>query len=576
MSEEKTQLTQEEILEKKNRRIQQKFNVTYEILETERNYVGGLRILKTLFIEPLEDFIKTNKPIITKNDIKIIFSDISVILSFHEILLSDFEKIVDEEKMQQIPNTSVAQVFQKNLKWMNFHGSYANQYPKSLLQIKTCRKQKKFRNFIKKQETNKNCKRLGIEDFLVSPLQRIPRYKLLLERLLKYTDENTEEFPNLKEVFDQICKTATRINEKKRDAENSFRVFEISESLINDRGEDINIFQWYRRIVHEGPLTRMINKGKKKQLFMVFLFNDFLLLTKIRKSLTLGRIKYRVKRMHPLSEVSQVSNVSEQPTLFKLHTHTHKYTFEAKDKDEKKKWIESIKKSQKDLKTISDSRLQPHLQKQSKNLIQQIGRMYSDPNLENDENNNVEANHNEKQVNQTTKNENEKSTTTGNENEKQNKKKNEAKTNLKGKGENKPRVRKFARLRMAQNSSFSGGSLGYNFNFQPKINQTSTSMSGSKTLKPTSSSNSSETKPQTKTKSKSKNKSISDIKTKSKSKSKSKNKSISDLKSKSTSKPKSKSNSNGKKRVVHKKRRIKVNKTLPSALNLDKTKKKKF
>ncbi|KAJ3440313.1 faciogenital dysplasia protein [Anaeramoeba flamelloides] len=364
------------------KKIGVQLNILAELLATERNYVEGLKTLIDLFVSPLTKLSGTDKEIIPKEEIKTIFSDCQVILSFHEILLKDFESCFPNS--QSLPKkqtlnqklNAFAKVFQKNLKWMTFYSSYANKYPKSLVQLKKCRKKKKFRQFIQETESNERCHRLRIDDFLVSPLQRVPRYKLLLERLVKKTTKNTEEYNSLKNVYDQICSTAHKINEKKRDAENSFRVYEISEKLLTDGSEDINLFQWYRRLVKEGPLVRVKKNRKKNQSFMIFLFNDFLLLTKLRKSLTLGRVKYKVKQMHALSEIRKIRKIKDHPKLVKILTPTYKYIFEAHDKNERSDWIREIRNTIIKLNNISNSRLKPHLQKHSQTLIKQIDEMY--------------------------------------------------------------------------------------------------------------------------------------------------------------------------------------------------------
>ena len=55
---------------------------------------------------------------------------------------------------------------------------------------------------------------LPMNSFLTLPIQRIPRYKMLLEAVLKYTDESHPDHENLQKCVQQISVIADEVNEK--------------------------------------------------------------------------------------------------------------------------------------------------------------------------------------------------------------------------------------------------------------------------------------------------------------------------------------------------------------------------
>ena len=55
----------------------------------------------------------------------------------------------------------------------------------------------RFRNFIVQQESSDLCLGLKLPALLITPIQRIPRYQLLLEQLLRYS-ENDEDVKRLR------------------------------------------------------------------------------------------------------------------------------------------------------------------------------------------------------------------------------------------------------------------------------------------------------------------------------------------------------------------------------------------
>ena len=60
---------------------------------------------------------------------------------------------------------------------------------------KLCSKDSQFEKFLNRAEQTSNHK---LVDILITPIQRLVRLKLLLERIIKFTDESHEDFADLK------------------------------------------------------------------------------------------------------------------------------------------------------------------------------------------------------------------------------------------------------------------------------------------------------------------------------------------------------------------------------------------
>jgi hypothetical protein len=106
---------------------------------------------------------------------------------------------------------------------------------------------------------------------LIAPIQRIPRYVLLLQDLLKATPEYHVEYAGLCKAVNKLKETADAINTKAREAEQMAKVYEIQSQLI---GENVpNLVRPHRRFIREGDL-RVI--GETSVTRLVLLFNDLL------------------------------------------------------------------------------------------------------------------------------------------------------------------------------------------------------------------------------------------------------------------------------------------------------------
>jgi len=73
-----------------------------------------------------------------------------------------------------------------------------------------------FAAFIKKQLALPELKRLPFDSFQILPIQRIPRYQLLIKELLKYTEEDHPDFPNLTKSLQKVVEIAAEMDKRKQ------------------------------------------------------------------------------------------------------------------------------------------------------------------------------------------------------------------------------------------------------------------------------------------------------------------------------------------------------------------------
>eukprot|EP00012_Vannella_robusta_P005789 CAMPEP_0206209004 /NCGR_PEP_ID=MMETSP0166-20121206/16632_1 /ASSEMBLY_ACC=CAM_ASM_000260 /TAXON_ID=95228 /ORGANISM="Vannella robusta, Strain DIVA3 518/3/11/1/6" /LENGTH=95 /DNA_ID=CAMNT_0053630281 /DNA_START=442 /DNA_END=726 /DNA_ORIENTATION=+ len=60
----------------------------------------------------------------------------------------------------------------------------------------------------------------SIGSFLIMPVQRIPRYYLLLKDLFKHTWEDHPDYANLKQAAEKMGEVIEFLDQKKRESEN--------------------------------------------------------------------------------------------------------------------------------------------------------------------------------------------------------------------------------------------------------------------------------------------------------------------------------------------------------------------
>jgi len=115
---------------------------------------------------------------------------------------------------------------------------------------------------------------LSVESFLIEPVQRVPRYRLLLESLLKSTPEDHAEHESISEALALVMEIAQANNDAIKARENKQKIMEIMCLLTS--ASRINLLdEPSRLLLKEGVLMRQCRRSIKE--FIFWLFTDKLL-----------------------------------------------------------------------------------------------------------------------------------------------------------------------------------------------------------------------------------------------------------------------------------------------------------
>lgn len=252
-----------------------------EIIETEDRYVKALTLLEDYWVTPLKNKSTAKSLKLNHKDVVALTSNISAIQKMQKQFLEALEK----EKPSTIPR-----VFNQYHKFFKMYCRYLNHYEVMLNTMTRLRaKNKKFAAWFQDTETQireEGAKLFGIEEMLTShfikPVQRIPRYVLLLRELKKYTDPEDPAYEELVLAMDNIRSVATEINIAKKKMENMTQLLEIQTKIVGYQGECL--MQPQRVLVREGELIVPDGLGKtvsKPAPRKVLLFSDIIIWTSI-------------------------------------------------------------------------------------------------------------------------------------------------------------------------------------------------------------------------------------------------------------------------------------------------------
>lgn len=121
---------------------------------------------------------------------------------------------------------------------------------------------KRIRHYLKRCRINPQHSQLNLEGYLLLPIQRIPRYRLMLEELRRSTPLPYDYMEDqLDRALNEISSLANNMNEGKREAEARRKLVNWQSRI---RGKFPSpLVQPHRRLIMDGPLmlTRVVRKA---------------------------------------------------------------------------------------------------------------------------------------------------------------------------------------------------------------------------------------------------------------------------------------------------------------------------
>ena len=174
-----------------------------EILSTERTYVTNLKCLVETMLIPLRKQHEpgsSERPVISMENIQILFSNVREILSVNQALLSELESRINAEAWND--TTCIGDAIRRLIPFLKMYRNYTANYEKA--QIRLFELEARNPQFVlykrKWEQEVPKLDMIPLLSYLILPVQRIPRYNLLLRDLLKQTDENHPDYATLRLV----------------------------------------------------------------------------------------------------------------------------------------------------------------------------------------------------------------------------------------------------------------------------------------------------------------------------------------------------------------------------------------
>eukprot|EP01156_Anaeramoeba_ignava_P022240 Anaeramoba_ignava/c20412_g1_i2.p2 GENE.c20412_g1_i2~~c20412_g1_i2.p2 ORF type:complete len:330 (-),score=87.67 c20412_g1_i2:1450-2439(-) len=248
----------------RHKRLREK--AVQEVLSTERTYVERLQLLMEKFVKPLEEQTHIKHGLISSEQFKSLFSNIDSILFLHIDTLKFFEQRFASNFDS---SREIADIFLKFVGFLKVYSEYCQNYDNSIKVLDDLvKKNQKFVDFIDECHNSPEIQGLNISSLLILPVQRIPRYNLLIQTILKYTPKEHSDYDNLNKALDTTKEISDWINTNIKKLENRRKMVEIRSAFDSSTSVNKNIPNQIIRIFLFLSLSKFYQKKFTLKIFL--------------------------------------------------------------------------------------------------------------------------------------------------------------------------------------------------------------------------------------------------------------------------------------------------------------------
>ncbi|XP_056908555.1 FYVE, RhoGEF and PH domain-containing protein 4a isoform X4 [Takifugu flavidus] len=326
----------EGVADQKETNEQKLFKIASEILHTEKAYVARLNLLDQVFCAKLmEEATKGTFPV---DVVKNIFSNISSIHTFHsQFLLPDLEKRMGE----WVATPRIGDILQKLTPFLKMYAEYVKNFDKAMELLKQWTDRcPQFKATIQEIQSQEICGSLTLQHHMLEPVQRVPRYEMLLKDYLKKLPQDDPDRRDAEKSLEIIATAATHSNSAIRKSENLKKLLEIYEML----GEEEDIVNPSNEFIKEGHILKLAARNTSAMERYLFLFNNMLLYCVPKFSL--GGTKYTVRTRIGIDGMKVLETTNEDyPHTFQVSGKERILELQASSEQDKADWLKAFQET---------------------------------------------------------------------------------------------------------------------------------------------------------------------------------------------------------------------------------------
>ncbi|NXA88025.1 ARG28 factor, partial [Melanocharis versteri] len=346
---------------KQEKDVVKRQDVIFELMQTEVHHIHTLFIMSEIFRKGMKEELQLDHSMVDR-----IFPCLDELLEMHRQFFCRMKDRRQESceagsernfVISRIGDILVQQFSEENAtKMEKIYGEFCSHQKEAVNLFKELQQNKKFQNFIKLRNSNLLARRRGIPECILLVTQRITKYPVLVERILQYSKEGTEEHKDLCKALRLIKDVIAAVDLKVNEYEKKQKLLEIlcrTENKTYTKLKNGHVFRKQdlmrkeRILLHEGLVYWKTATGRFKGTLALLLTDVLLFLQEKDQKYIFAAVdqKPSVISLQRLI-VREVAN--EERGMFLISASSagpEMYEVHASSKEERNNWMRQIQEA---------------------------------------------------------------------------------------------------------------------------------------------------------------------------------------------------------------------------------------
>nr|XP_030726729.1 FYVE, RhoGEF and PH domain-containing protein 2 isoform X5 [Globicephala melas] len=244
--------------------------IVQELLETEQAYVARLHLLDQVFFQELLKEARSSKAF-PEDVVRLIFSNTASIYQFHaQFFLPELQQRLDN----WTTTPRIGDVIQKLAPFLKMYSEYVKNFERAAELLATWSdKSPPFQEVITRIQSSEASGSLTLQHHMLEPVQRIPRYELLLKEYVQKLPAQAPDLADAQKALDMIFSAAQHSNAAITEMERLQELWEVYQRL----GLEDDLVDPSNTLLREGPVLKISFRRVGPMERYLFLFNNMLL-----------------------------------------------------------------------------------------------------------------------------------------------------------------------------------------------------------------------------------------------------------------------------------------------------------
>ncbi|XP_042239198.1 FYVE, RhoGEF and PH domain-containing protein 4-like isoform X3 [Homarus americanus] len=314
------------------------YRIVLELLHTERTYVKVLHLIDQEFQFRVDNENRAHH-MFPQDVIPHMFSNVKSIYKLHhDFLLPQLE----ERMAQWEQNRRIGDIMKSFAPFLKMYTEYVRNFDNAMTLISQWQsKCPRFAAIMDEIHSLEVCGNLTLQHHMLSPVQRIPRYEMLLRDYLKKLPEDSPDRHDTEKALHLVSTAANHANDAMKKIDKFEKLLEIQESL----GGAEDLVSPTRELIKEGKIIKISARSGDHQERYIFLLTDLLLLCSPR--LMGGRVmsgpQYRLRaKYHVENLMVQEGDNLETANTFYIKDNNKSVELYTQTLEEKEQWLEAF------------------------------------------------------------------------------------------------------------------------------------------------------------------------------------------------------------------------------------------